>query len=153
MHFKLSFIGFGVVGQGLTEILMEKKDWLAEKYSFQYTIVAISDIMKGSIYDKNGLDMTKILDLVKKGKKLDDYPTGVKGMDSLATISKTNADTIVEVTFTDVKTGEPALTHIKAALNAGKNVVSTNKGPVVKQAVELVDMAAANSAHYGFEGV
>jgi len=153
MHFKLAFIGFGVVGQGLTEILMEKKNWLTEKYGFNYTIVAISDIMKGSIYDKNGLDMTKILDLVKKGKKLDDYPTGVKGMDSLATISKTNADTIIEVTFTDVKTGEPALTHIKAALNAGKNVVSTNKGPVVKQAIELENMAAVNDVHYGFEGV
>ncbi len=29
MHFKLAFIGFGVVGQGLTEILIEKKDWLS----------------------------------------------------------------------------------------------------------------------------
>ena len=70
MHFKLAFIGFGTVGQGLTEILLEKKDMLAKKYDFHYNVVAISDIMKGSIYDKNGLDMTKILDLVKKGKKL-----------------------------------------------------------------------------------
>jgi len=153
MQFKLAFIGFGTVGQGLTEILLEKKDMLAEKYDFHYKIVAISDIMKGSVYDENGLDMTKVLDLVKKGKKLDEYPSGIKGLDSLATIKDTIADTIVEVTFTDVKTGEPALTHIKTALTAGKNVVSTNKGPVVKQAVELLDMAASNNAHYGFEGV
>lgn len=153
MHFKLAFIGFGTVGQGLTEILLEKKDMLAEKYDFHYTIVAVSDIMKGSVYDKNGLDMAEILDLVKNGKKLDEYPTGVKGMDSLTTIKETNADTVVEVTYTDVKTGEPALTHIKTALGAGKNVVSTNKGPVVKQAVELLDMAASNNVHYGFEGV
>jgi len=153
MQFKLAFIGFGTVGQGLTEILLEKKDMLAEKYDFRYTVVAISDIMKGSVYDENGLDMTKVLDLVKKGKKLDEYPSGIKGLDSLATIKDTNADTIVEVTFTDVKTGEPALTHIKTALSAGKNVVSTNKGPVVKQAVELLDMAASNNVHYGFEGV
>jgi homoserine dehydrogenase len=153
MHFKLAFIGFGTVGQGLTEILLEKKDMLAEKYDFNYIIVAISDIMKGSVYDKNGLDMSKILDLVKTGKKLDEYPTGVKGLDSLATIKKTNADTIVEVTYTDVKTGEPAITHIKTALGAGKNVVSTNKGPVVKQAVKLLKMAKSNNAHYGFEGV
>jgi len=153
MQFKLAFIGFGTVGQGLTEILLEKKDMLAEKYGFHYTVVAISDIMKGSVYDENGLDMTKVLDLVKKGKKLDEYPSGVKGLDSLVTIKDTIADTIVEVTFTDVKTGEPALTHIKTALTAGKNVVSTNKGPVVKQAVELLDMAASNNAHYGFEGV
>lgn len=153
MHFKLAFIGFGTVGQGLTEILLEKKDMLSKKYDFQYTIVAISDIIKGSIYHENGLDMVKILDLVKAGKKLDEYPSGIKGLDSLATIKETNADTIIEVTFTDIKTGEPALTHIKAAFNARKNVVSTNKGPVVKQAVDLLKMAASNNVYYGFEGV
>jgi len=153
MHFKLAFIGFGTVGQGLTEILLEKKDMLAKKYDFHWTVVAISDIMKGSVYDENGLDMVKILNLVKSGKKLDEYPTGIKGMDGLTTIEKTNANTIVEVTFTDVKTGEPALTHIKTALGAGKNVVSTNKGPAVKQAMELLDMATSNNVHYGFEGV
>ncbi|UCF13460.1 MAG: homoserine dehydrogenase [Thermoplasmatales archaeon] len=153
MHFKLAFIGFGTVGQGLTEILLEKKDMLAEQYDFNYIIVAISDIMKGSVYEKYGLDMYKILDLVKNGKKLDEYPTGIKDLDSLATIKKSNADTIVEVTYTDIKTGEPAITYIKTALGAGKNVVSTNKGPVVKQAVELLKMAESNNAHYGFEGV
>jgi homoserine dehydrogenase len=126
---------------------------LAKKYDFHWSVVAISDIMKGSVYDENGLDMVKILRLVKAGKKLDEYPTGIKGMDGLTTIEKTNANTIVEVTFTDVKTGEPALTHIKTALGAGKNVASTNKGPAVKQAMELLDMAASNNVHYGFEGV
>jgi len=153
LEFKLAFIGYGTVGQGLTEILLEKKDMLAEKFDFKWKIVAISDIMKGSVYDENGLDMTKILDLVKQSKKLDEYPSGKKGMDSLATIKETNADTIIEVTFTDVKTGEPALTHIKTALNAGKNVVSTNKGPVVKQVMNLLKLAKQNNAYYGFEGV
>ena len=153
MNYKLAFIGFGVVGQGLTEILLEKEDMLAEKYDFHYAVVAISDIMKGSVYDENGLDMEKILDMVEDGKKLDEYPSGVKGMDALTTIKETNADTIIEVTFTDVKTGEPALTHIKTALDAGKNVVSTNKGPVVKQAVDLLKKAKSNNVHYGFEGV
>ena len=72
MNFKLAFIGFGVVGQGLVEILLEKKELLEEKYDFQYTVVAISDIMKGSVYDENGIDMKKIQDLVKDGKKLDE---------------------------------------------------------------------------------
>ena len=102
MNYKLAFIGFGVVGQGLTEILLEKEDMLAEKYDFHYAVVAISDIMKGSVYDENGLDMEKILSMVKDGKKLDEYPSGVKGMDALTTIKETNADTIIEVTFTDV---------------------------------------------------
>jgi len=153
MHFKLAFIGFGTVGQGLTEILLEKKEMLSKKFDFDWTIVAISDIIKGSVYDENGLDAKKILNLVKSGKKLDDYLSGIKGMDSIETIKKTNANTIVEVTFTDVKTGEPALTHIKTALNAKKNVVSTNKGPVVKEALDLLNLAEKNNVFYGFEGV
>jgi len=153
MKFKLAFIGFGTVGQGLTEILSEKKDILKKKYDFEYTIVAISDFIKGSVYDEKGLDLEKIMELVKNGKKLDEYPKGIKGMDAVDTIKKTNADTIVEVTYTDVKTGEPAITHIKTALQCGKNVVSTNKGPVVKQSIELLDLAKENKVSYGFEGV
>ena len=153
MHFKLAFIGFGTVGQGLTEILLEKSKMLEEKYNFHWSVVAISDIMKGSVYDENGLDMKKILELVKSGKKIDEYPSGVKGMDALETIKNTNANTIVEVTFTDVKTGEPAITHIKTALESGKHVVSTNKGPVVKQSTKLLKLAEENKVYYGFEGV
>ena len=153
MEFKLAFIGYGTVGQGLTEILIEKKEMLEKKFDFHWTVVAISDFMKGSVYDENGLDMNKILNLVKSGKSIDKYPIGTKGMNSIDTIKKTNANTIVEVTYTDVKTGEPALTHIKTAINEGKNVVSTNKGPVVKQSLEILKLAKSKKVHYGFEGV
>ena len=153
MKYRLAFIGFGVVAQGLTEILLEKKDMLKETYDLDFSVVAISDFMKGSVYDENGLDMKLILDLVKKNKKIDDYPNGKKGMDSLQTIKETNADVIVEVTYTDVKTGEPALTHIKTALEEKKYVISTNKGPVVKEVQNLMKLAKKNKVHYGFEGV
>ena len=153
MLFRLAFIGFGTVGQGLAEILIEKKDMLSKKFDFQWNIVAISDFKKRSVYDKNGLDMNKILNLVKSGKKLDQYPGGIKGLDSIQTIKKTNSNAIIEVTYTDIKTGEPALTHIKTALDEGKHVISTNKGPVVKQSLELLKLAESKNVHYGFEGV
>ena len=152
MNFKLAFIGFGVVAQGLMEILIEKKELLKKKYNFTYDIVAISDILKGSVYDKNGLDMVKVLNLIKQGKTLDKYPTGIKNMDSISTIKDTNADTIIEVTYTDVKTGEPALTHIKTAFDYNKNVISTNKGPVIKESQNLIKIAKDKKLHYGFEG-
>jgi len=153
MHFNIAFIGFGTVGQGLAEILLEKKDMLAEKYDFHYTVVAISDTIKGAVYDETGLDLNTILVLVKKGEKLNTYPVGIKDMDGVTTIKKTNADTIIEVTYTDIKTGEPALTHIKTALSLGKNVVSTNKGPVIKQARTLIELAHTHNTHYNYEGV
>jgi len=153
MVFKIAFIGYGVVAQGLTEILLEKKQMLKNKFDFECQVVAVSDIMKGSVYDEEGLDLQKLLELTKNGKKLDEYPSGIKGWDSLKTIKESTADTIVEVTYTDVKTGEPALTHIKTALTSGKNVVSTNKGPVIKEVLNLLKLAKENNVYYGFEGV
>ncbi|HEC81717.1 MAG TPA: homoserine dehydrogenase [Thermoplasmatales archaeon] len=153
MEWKIAFVGFGTVGQGFAEILLEKKELLRERFGLNYKIVAISDMLKGSVYNPGGLDIKKVLDMVKAGKKLDDYPSGVKGMDALTTIKETDSNVIVEVTYTDVKTGEPALTHVRTALENGKHVISTNKGPPVKAVKELKKLAEKNGVFYGFEGV
>jgi len=152
MNVNIAFIGYGTVAQGFTEIILEKEKKLHELYGLTIKVVAISDIMKGSVYEENGLNMRDILSLVKNGKSLEDYPAGVIGLNSLETITKTNADTILEVSYTDIITGEPALTHIRTALRAGKNVISTNKGPAVKQADQLLKIAKKNKVYYGFEG-
>ncbi|HEC95307.1 MAG TPA: homoserine dehydrogenase, partial [Thermoplasmatales archaeon] len=127
MKWRLAFIGFGTVGQGFAQILLEKKEMLKKRYGLDYSVVAISDLFKGSVYDANGLDIGRILDMVKAEEKLDEYPTGVKGLDALTTIKETDSNVIVEVTYTDVKTGEPALTHVGKALEESKHVISTNK--------------------------
>ncbi|MBD3415195.1 MAG: homoserine dehydrogenase [Candidatus Aminicenantes bacterium] len=152
MYVNIAFIGYGTVAQGFTEILLEKESMLKKEHDLQVKVVAVSDIKKSSVYDADGLNMREILSLVQNGKSLEDYPKGIKGKNSLETITQTNADTIIEVTYTDVKTGKPALTHIKTALDAGKHVLSTNKGPAVKQAAELLETARQNNVYYGFEG-
>ncbi len=152
MKFKLAFIGFGVVGQGLAEILHEKKEKLKEEYDFEFEILAISDVELGSIYNKDGLDLGKVLELVREGKDLSNYPEGRTGYDSIETITETDADTIIEVTFTDMETGGPALKHVRTALEEGKHVVSTNKGPVAQEVNELLELADKNDVKYKFEG-
>ncbi len=153
MIYKLAFIGFGTVAQGLCEILLEKSDMLRQRYDFECQVVAVSDVKNGAVYDPKGLDISVLLDLARKGKKLDAYPSGEKGWDSIKTITQTISDVIVEVTYTDVKTGEPALTHIQTALKQGKHVVSTNKGPVIKKLRELEKLAEKHHVFYGYEGV
>ena len=149
---KIAFIGWGVVGQGLAEILLEQKDELKAKYGFEYEVVAISDTMKGSVYEEKGLDIQKLLDLVKSTGKIEGYTEGEKGWDSIKTIAETNADLICEASWTDIETGQPAISHVKEAIKSRKHVVMTNKGPIALAVRELLSMAKANNVEIRFEG-
>src|SRR5690242_18845639 len=73
MSHKLAFIGFGVVGQGLAEILLAKKEELKQKEGFEATVVAISDFIKGSIYHPNGLDIELALKTLRETGNLENY--------------------------------------------------------------------------------
>jgi homoserine dehydrogenase len=155
MTHKIALLGFGVVGQGLAEILQDKGESLRSGFNFDAKVVAISDVMKGSLYDPKGVDLSLALQAVKETGKLDSYPETsslVRGWDSFQTIRESNADTVVEITFTDVKTGQPAIDHCKAAFESKKNVVMSNKGPVSLAYQELAELAKKNDVRWGFEG-
>lgn len=155
MKHKLALIGFGTVGQGLAEILRDKGGLLRDNLGFDAQIVAISDLLKGSLYHPDGLDIPTLLNVVQSSGKLDNYPDSPglqRGWDSLKTIRESNADSVVEVSYTDVKTGQPAIDHCRAAFESGKNVVMSNKGPVALAYAELSQIAEANGVRWGFEG-
>ncbi len=153
MHtYRLSMIGFGNVGQGLAQILRDRGEALAEQYGARFQIVAISDLMKGSVYDPEGLDPGALLNAVQTEGTLTPVDAPHRGWDSLQSIKESNAEIILEMSFTDLETGEPALTHIREALAAGKHVVTTNKGPTALYFPELKRLAAENGVEIGVEG-
>lgn len=152
MHFKLALIGFGVVGQGLIEILEKSRKELKTQ-NFEFTVVAIADKIKGSLYHPDGLELRQLQEIVEKTGKISDYQgAAVTNWNSLETIQNSNADIIIEVTWTDLQTGEPALTYVKTALSLGKHVVMTNKGPVALEAMELFQLAKKHNVQLKFEG-
>lgn len=155
MKHRIALLGFGVVGQGFADILLNKKQVLEESFGLDATIVAVSDMMKGSLYHPDGLSIDELLRAVKETGNFDTYPEVaglVRGLDSFETIKQSNADTIVEVTFTDVKTGQPAIDHCKCAFEHGKNVIMSNKGPVALAYSELQTLAEQKNVRWGFEG-
>ncbi len=60
---------------------------------------------------------------------------------ALDMIQSVEADAMLEATYTDIKTGEPATSHVRAALERGMHVVTTNKGPVALRYRELRQLA------------
>lgn len=150
--FRLALIGFGNVGQGFAQILAERGDALALRYGAQIQIVAVSDLLKGAVYDPNGLDPRALLDTVRATGKVDTVNAPHHGWDAQKTILETNANVVVELAYTDLKTGEPAFTHLKLALENNQHVITTNKGPIALHYAALKQIADTHGVTIGAEG-
>ncbi len=152
MDYNLALIGFGNVGQGLAEILSNKAPLLREKFDADIRIVAICDLYKGSIANPGGFDPKALLDHINETGDLKEFPAPDKGWDAHETIEKSAANVLVELSYTDLKTGEPALSHIIQALESGMNVSTTNKGPAALHFPKLLGLSKAHGGEIGVEG-
>ena len=121
---KIALIGFGTVGHGLLEILEQKQHYLQEFYGYRYSIIAISDIRFGTVYDPDGLDLPLVFsDIEKHGEFLHNRTD----WDTLTLIRNCNADVICELAFTNLETGAPAISNCKSAFESGKHIATSNK--------------------------
>lgn len=148
---RLLLLGFGTVGQGLAELLVGKRTLLRDRHGLETTVVGIADMLKGSVYDANGVDLQKALELASGGRKLSELPGAFEG-DALSVIEAAEADLMAEMTYTDIKTAEPATSHIRAALQRGMHVTTTNKGPLALHYHELAALAEQKDLKFLFEG-
>ncbi len=149
---RIVLIGYGVVGQGLANILLRRRLENLKDYGFSPKIVAIVD-RGGAAINPKGLNLEKMLALKKrKGTVAADREFGHAQMSPLAAIASVEAEVMIEVTSTNVKNGEPGLSHIKTAFKTGKHVVTTNKGPLALALPALMELADYNKVYLRFSG-
>ncbi len=149
---RLALIGFGNVGQGLVQILHDQGKSYEEKFGLRFIVVAITDLISGSAYDPEGLDLAGLLKIAVDHGNLAQLTFQGNQWDALAMIAHCNADVIIEISYTNLKTGEPAMSHIRASLEAHKHVITTNKGPIALNYQELASLARSKQVKLGVEG-
>jgi homoserine dehydrogenase len=152
LRVRLLLVGFGNVGQGLARVLRDRGEELARRFGMRAEIVAVSDPLRGNVHDPEGLRPDDLLDAVEEDGDLGRMMAHSPGSDALHAISASNADVVVELSYTDLKTGEPALGHVRRSLEHGRHVVTTNKGPVALRYGELTRLASENGVTLGVEG-
>ena len=146
---KLVYVGFGIVSQGLAEIILDNNSVLPSVNREKIQTVGILDTMKGSKIDSNGIHMHDMLLNAKNG----DYSLLTESIiDIPKAIQEINADIIIEASFTDIKTGQPAISHIESALKSNKHVVTTNKGPFAVAYKQIFNLAALMKKNVAIEG-
>ena len=66
-------------------------------------------------------------------------------------LAAARAEVLFEATSLNVQTGQPAVDHIRAALEHGAHTITANKGPIVHAYRELRDLAKAHGKKFLFE--
>jgi homoserine dehydrogenase len=137
----LSIIGFGVVGQGLAELVASKQELLRQQFDLDVRVVSVANRRHGFIYREGGLDIPLLLELVTRGRPLTEHPGITRWAQPLDGLLATGADILAEATGTNLRDAEPGMSHIRGALTHGIHVITANKGPIALAAHELLALA------------
>ena len=141
---KAILIGFGFIGRHLAQAMYVKREVL--KVDKGFNLVGIGEI-DGCAYNERGLNLDKLASI----KKLSEYKDFSKGKTSVELIEDSGADIMIETTPTNIKDGQPGLTHIEKALGEGMHVVTSNKGPMVVAFKKLTDLAKKKGCELRYE--
>ncbi|MEM3420758.1 MAG: homoserine dehydrogenase [Candidatus Hadarchaeum sp.] len=146
---RIIIIGFGNLGKGICKAFVEKSDFLRRMHGLVPKVVAVVDEF-GAVVDEKGLDLPQLLKTAESSKTVAKCPGGKRGKLALDVIDEVSADIVFELTPTNIQNGEPGLTHIKRAMQAGKHVITSNKGPLVVAFKELDSLARKKGVEFRY---
>ena len=151
-QYDVSLVGFGNVNRAFARLVAESNDSFASELGFRLNLVAVTDLHFGSVISSSGIDARLLTETPVEAGAFAKWPGGSAHAQNERVIKQVPADIVIEATYTNPVDGEPAATHCRCALEAGKHVATTNKGPVAFVAKSLKALAANNGVAFEFEG-
>jgi homoserine dehydrogenase len=156
MRFDIALVGFGNVARRFVRLLDESRDAL-RALDIDPVIVGIATQRHGVRFDAAGLGtaaLNECLRLAEAGHAVGPAFTAPASGEVIRQLGElgSEARVMVETTTLNVQSGEPAISHVRAAFAAGAHVISANKGPVACAYRALADEAAAAGLSFLFEG-
>ncbi len=130
--------GFGRVGRAFGRIIAERADSCRERYGLDL-IPRAALKSDGGILCEDRLPLETLLAVPTGGLRESVLWRG--GLRFADIIENMEPGVLVECTPTDLKTGEPGLSHITAALENGWHVATASKGALVLKFAELEELA------------
>ena len=150
MNYKLAFIGFGNVARALARLLNRKRAVLEKEYDITFSVTGIATGKHGFAVNSNGLEVENAIEMVERGESISPL-SALQVQDSLAVIQRSRANVMFENSPVNHATGQPAIDHVRAALEAGMHAITANKGTVVHGYRELTELAARKNRRFYFE--
>ncbi|MCS7315155.1 MAG: hypothetical protein RMI94_07330 [Bryobacterales bacterium] len=128
---KLALVGYGRVGRAFARLLESKRA------VFPFRITGIHTARHGTALDQHGLSLEPSFG--PPARCVEEF------------LDRSGADVMVEVTPLNPLTGEPAISHIRAAFARRMHVVTANKGPIAHAWAALRCEAERAGVQFRFE--
>lgn len=129
---RIALIGYGNVGRALVRLLKEKQAELPCR------VTGIHTARHGTAVNPDGVS-------------LDNPEFGSAAGSIEEFLDSAHADVAVELTTLNPSTGEPAISHIRAAFARGMHAVTANKGPLAHAYDSLREEASRRGLGFRFE--
>jgi homoserine dehydrogenase len=143
--YNLCLLGFGNVNRALVRLLQKKEPDLCER-DIAYRITGVATRRLGWLANSNGMDLSALAS--GNVSTTQNFKSSANVREWLG---EAHADVLFEATSLDPHTGQPAIDHIRAALEMGAHAITANKGPIVHACDELRSLAAAKGRRFLFE--
>ena len=148
---RLSIVGFGTVGRWLAAAVHRRRTWLEAECGVAVSVVSVATRRDGFIHRDAGLDIPTLLDLAAAGCPLTDYPGTRRWDTALAGLAQTECDVLAEASNTNPREPEPALSHIRQALEHGTHTITSSKGACAAAALDLIALARRRGVQFRME--
>jgi len=152
MSAKVAIAGFGTVGQEVARVLLNKSKNLKNILGLDFSVVFVSD-SSGSVVKNDGINLKRILKCKKEKGSVTEVEKQTSKLKTYedSSVPSIDYDVLIECTPTNIKDGEPGMSNMLNALKQGKDVVTSNKGPLVLDWMSLKNAAKSNNAKLKFE--
>ncbi len=151
----LCFLGFGNVNRTLVRLLADRAQELHDRYDISYRITGIASRRLGWNADPKGLDPTAVCGAGAPAREKSEADSNLSGSTTAQNVREwlaaARANVLFEATSLNVKDGQPAVDHIRAAFEHGAHAITANKGPIVHAYRDLRDLAARQGKRFLFE--
>jgi homoserine dehydrogenase len=142
-RYKVCLLGFGNVGRALARLFVAKTNELALAYNIEWRITGVATRRMGWLCNPEGFNVEELLagEIAAKNQ----------ARDLREWLELTQPDAVLETTSLNVDDGQPAISYLKAVLQAGAHAITANKGAVVYGFDELSALAHQNAKRFLFE--
>lgn len=159
IRFDLLLVGFGRVARRFVRLLQERADALERECGVRWRLVGIATRRHGAAWHPEGLDAGAAVERAERDERVGPPGWAFDGASALDVIALAGAQAaapdrvvMIETTVLDITAGQPAISHIEAALAAGLHAITANKGPVAFAYRRLSQLADRMDRRFFFEG-